>query len=473
MTFTLSANINPPTTFLARFSEISDRLDPAMVLYKRRVNNFKYDRRTLRSLLSEAPEYGAGERGIERTSIEQPRYIRITDIDEFGILSSDLGATAGVVEPRYLLNENDLLIARSGNTVGKSYLHKREHAPYSCFFAGYLIRFRFDHRQVSPEYVFALTQLPFYKEWVEAIQRPAGQPNINAQEYANLEIPVPPEGIQLEIIKRLQEAYSLKRSKDARAWRELETIDDLLLSELGISLPPEPPSTIENRIFKRSIIQVTDGRFDPASNWKSLDLRSKRYPRKRFADVVRINPSTAFHGLQPDDEVSFVPMESVDDTFGRIDGNETRALKHLGSYTPFQEGDLIWAKITPCMENGKSAVASNLKNRFGFGSTEFHVFRPKVDNLSVKYLHALLRLKTIRDHARLFFTGSSGHQRVDERFFNLLSIPLPPRRIQENICDMIQKKKSEARKLRGEATMHLEKSKKEIEQLVLNPRLPA
>ena len=64
--------------------------------------------------------------------------------------------------------------------------------------------------------------------------------------------------------------------------------------------------------------------------------------------------------------------------------------------TSFQEGDLLWAKITPCMENGKSAVAEGLLNGYGFGSTEYHVFRPKSADLNIKYLYALLRMKRLR-----------------------------------------------------------------------------
>ncbi len=92
MSFTLSEAVNPPTVFLALLSELGDRFDPEMVLFRRKVHQFKYPVRKLRSFFCESPQYGAGERGLERESAEQARYVRITDIDEYGILTEELGA---------------------------------------------------------------------------------------------------------------------------------------------------------------------------------------------------------------------------------------------------------------------------------------------------------------------------------------------------------------------------------------------
>ena len=76
-------------------------------------------------------------------------------------------------------------------------------------------------------------------------------------------------------------------------------------------------------------------------------------------------------------------MANVSDIYGEISIHDKQTLKP--NYTKFKENDLIWAKITPCMENGKSAIASNLENGFGFGSTEFHVLRAKNKDFSIHY----------------------------------------------------------------------------------------
>src|SRR5690606_38553705 len=81
--------------------------------------------------------------------------------------------------------------------------------------------------------------------------------------------------------------------------------------------------------------------------------------------------------IPADTEVSFVPMAAVDEVFGRITEAEVRRYRDVRrGFTPFVNGDILFAKITPSMENGKAAIASDLVNGIGFGSTEFHVLRP-------------------------------------------------------------------------------------------------
>ena len=169
-------------------------------------------------LLSEPPQYGAGERGLERESTDQPRYVRITD-DEDGLLLPELGATAAIADPRYSLRENDLLIARSGNTVGKAYLHKTELAPYPCFYAGYLIRFRVNEELASRLHLCVHPTLNL-QAMGRAIQRAAGQPNINAQEYRSLPVPSPlraPFRISLPLASP-RHGNELWTSEDRRLW---------------------------------------------------------------------------------------------------------------------------------------------------------------------------------------------------------------------------------------------------------------
>ena len=168
--YKLSSTLNPNKVFLIKSSELEGRLDPSWYVYLKSIQNFKHKKVAFKNLLTENPQYGANEIGIERNTEAEPRYIRITDINDFGELEkNELGKTATVIEEKYFLKENDLLLARSGNTVGKSYLHKN--VGYDCFFAGYMIRFKIDTSKVLPQYIFAYTQTNFYKKWVNAIQR--------------------------------------------------------------------------------------------------------------------------------------------------------------------------------------------------------------------------------------------------------------------------------------------------------------
>ena len=194
--FKLSSQVDINKIFLASRSDLVGRFDPEMVLYNKAAKNFAFSTYSLNHFLKKKPQYGAGESGMQRNDINMPRYIRITDINEKGQLINDLGATAANIEDQYFLNNNDLLFARSGNTVGKAYLHKTDKVNYPCFYAGYMIRFIIDETQILPEFVSLYTQLTPYKKWVKAVQRTSGQPNINAEEYKSLPIPKPNIEIQ-------------------------------------------------------------------------------------------------------------------------------------------------------------------------------------------------------------------------------------------------------------------------------------
>jgi hypothetical protein len=247
----------------------------------------------------------------------------------------------------------------------------------------------------------------------------------------------------------------------------LAKMDDVLLRELGIPHKPELPHTIESRIFRRSFAAVGGKRIDPAANWRRLSLAGGKYPLRRLREVASINPPTRFPKLTPETPVSFVPMDAVSEVFGEISDQLSRPIGESASYTLFIEGDVIWAKITPCMENGKSAVARGLLAGVGFGSTEFHVFRCSTADLWPTFLHHLLRLGTVREHAKLNFTGTSGHQRVDQDFFTQMEIPLPPVKAQMRIAETAEETKIQARELFAKADAELDLTKREIESLIL------
>lgn len=145
-------------------------------------------------------QYGSGSSAIEYDPTKY-RYVRITDITENGKLNNK-PVSASENNNDYKLQNGDLLFARTGATVGKTYLYKDDDGP--CIYAGYLIRFKINREFAVPEYVFHLCKTKFYKNWVKSKQNVVAQPNINAQQYGKeLLIPLPPLDLQKRFLNFL------------------------------------------------------------------------------------------------------------------------------------------------------------------------------------------------------------------------------------------------------------------------------
>ena len=158
----------------------------------------KYNINLLKNIVTDKPLYGANEKGVKK--ITDTRYIRITDINEDASLNNEIVSPANVDE-KFLLSENDFLIARSGNTVGKTFLYKSIIG--RAIYAGYLVKYTLDIDKVIPEYLLYFSKSLYYKNWIENNQRVSGQPNINGQEFLYSPIILPPLNIQKIIVKEI------------------------------------------------------------------------------------------------------------------------------------------------------------------------------------------------------------------------------------------------------------------------------
>ncbi len=164
----------------------------------------------------------------------------------------------------------------------------------------------------------------------------------------------------------------------------------------------------------------------------------------RLGDICEINPRSKPDPAL-DDKVSFVSMSAVNERFGRIVAASARNYREvMKGYTPFIDGDVLFAKITPCMENGKAAIARGLVNGVGYGSTEFHVLRPS-SLVMAEWVFFLLRVDAVRRQAAASFQGAVGQQRVPESFLASFKIPLPIISEQQKIVSVL----NEADMIRG------------------------
>jgi type I restriction enzyme M protein len=234
--------------------------------------------------------------------------------------------------------------------------------------------------------------------------------------------------------------YSLARI----GFKELESLADgasgqieLTLDTIGQIQIPLPPIEIQNQIVKECEAidsATTAAKLEILTANTSIENFIQKVFRSGFktaklgnANISLINPSkTEIKKVSDATVVSFVEMASVSE-LGFISASVDKPLAELrkGSYTYFADDDIIIAKITPCMENGKCALAKGLTSGLGMGSSEFHVIRTNKQNVLPEYLFALLNRQDIRVSAEKMMTGSSGHRRVPASFYENLLLPIP------------------------------------------------
>ena len=186
------------------------------------INSKNWEQATLKNVAIGKLTYGSGASAINFNG--KIRYIRITDISNDGELNDDIKSPS-ICDNKYLLNDGDILFARSGATVGKTFCFNKKRYG-EAIYAGYLIRMIPDKKRVLPIYVFYYTKTDYYMSFISKAQKAVAQPNINAQEYGDLKICVPPIELQqrfvdfvkqtdkskLEIQKSLDKLEILKKS---------------------------------------------------------------------------------------------------------------------------------------------------------------------------------------------------------------------------------------------------------------------
>ena len=173
---------------------------------------------------------------------------------------------------------------------------------------------------------------------------------------------------------------------------------------------------------------------------------------EELENLCTINPKNK--DLPDDMEVSFIPMQNVSEN-GEVQANEIRTVKEVKKgFTYFENGDVLFAKITPCMENGKGGIAQGLKNGIGFGSTEFHVLHPDPQKVNSEWLYYLTSWPEFREKCARNMTGSAGQKRVPKSFLAHYKVHLPSldeqRRIAavlDKVSDLIAKRREQLDKL--------------------------
>jgi len=296
-----------------------------------------------------------------------------------------------------------------------------------CAGSGEFPTFELDLNRIDPKWIHWQTKMKSFWEKCDNLSRgTSGKNRIKPELFLTINIPLPPLTEQRRIVAHIESlAARVNEAQHLREEAEVE-VDALIDSILGHLLAENNP------------------------NWAY----------GKIPEFAEVNPSRKGQiTLKNEDLVSFVPMRAVDDITGTIANPEPRPYQEVGKgYTWFQDGDVIFARITPCMENGKSAIAKNLVNSTGFGSTEFHVLRPS-NKVLAEWLYILARSKQFRNDAADHFKGTAGQQRVPQSFLDNKIIPIPPLDEQRRIVaylDGLQAKVNGLRELQSQTQEELD-----------------
>ena len=294
--------------------------------------------------------------------------------------------------------------------------------------------FDVDYSIVNPHYLTLLTTTDAFIQFCE--QASNGTTNrhyLQEPLFLNIKVPVPSLEEQNELVKTYNDIMIFIKMEEMKAIDADLKATVSVRNALGVA--PYP-----GHIEKKLVHYISYGAIDSWSVPQILHAENSPFGKSKFAckklsDLAFINPKTDLSMLSDADNISFIPMEDISDDYGEWIGKRIGSKSDIKGYTKFQDGDIIWARITPCMQNGKSAILTNLVNGKGYGSTEFHIIRIKSSDVLPQYIHTLLRHFDVLSDAKKYFTGSAGQQRVPTSYLENLLIPVPPLEVQKQIAD--------------------------------------
>ncbi|EQB2439025.1 N-6 DNA methylase [Campylobacter jejuni] len=383
--------------------------------------------------------------------LDNPKYVPIEFYESFAL------------QDKGIVKQFDILICKDGALTGKIAMVRNEFIRKSAMINEHIFLLRCDNI-AKQKYLFYILHSYSGQQALKSKITGSAQGGINKTNLESILIPNADFEIQKQIVaecEKVEEQYNTIRM----SVEEYQNLIKAILQKCGIIDDGggyELNSILENlqkleskldfnllfsfiddftnarqedlkkfKEFVKNIKAILDTLLiSPKDGWKRISLKNEQY--------IELNPSKKeISKLDENMLVSFIEMASVSDK-GYIQSKIDRSLNEVKKgYTYFIENDILIAKITPCMENGKCAIAKNLTNNIGFGSTEFHIFRAKT-GLDSSFLFYNLNQQNIREKAALAMTGASGHKRVPISFYENLTIPLPPLEIQEKIVQNIE-----------------------------------
>ena len=377
--------------------------------------------------------------------------IRISDINDNKVtVDSAVRIPREKANADFYIESGDLLIAMSGATTGKTGVYNGR--------APILQNQRVGNFKIIDENILDKRYRNYYvaslRKDIEKAAYGGAQPNISSKGIESFDFPLAPIDEQKLIVSEIEKQFSRLDEAVAALKRVRAGLKRYKASVLKAAVEGKLTEEWRKRRGEKTSLLQKQGAELP-EGWVCAKLD----------EVAEINPKSP-KNIPDNVEVSFLPMKLVQEETGVIDLSITKKFGEVKrGYTSFINNDIIFAKITPCMENGKIAIVENLKNGLGFGSTEFHVIRlhePK----SNKYLFYFLLQRDIRKQAQRNMTGTAGQLRVPAKFMQEISVSLPPISEQLKIVEEIESRLSVAEEVEEAIDINLKRAER-LRQAIL------
>ena len=237
----------------------------------------------------------------------------------------------------------------------------------------------------------------------------------------------------------------LLNSIDISQWASLSNPPSISMDTVLKQQIPLPPLDVQRQIVREldGYQQVIAGAKMALSNYLPT-ISCSSGSIEALEDIATFKPAKdEVKSMPGETDVSFVPMADINTFDATFIPKEHRKLSDvLSGFTYFRNNDILLAKITPCFENGKAAIARNLVNGIGFGSTEYIVIRANTSLVYPEWIFYHINTPEFIDGGKSFMTGTAGQQRIDINYVKHYRIPVPSLEEQKKILDQISYEQS-------------------------------
>lgn len=445
--------MNDVCVFAVQRGNIVGRFDVRNLQYNQSNSRSAVTTVTLGSLTIEEPCYGTSATAVLRTDEQQPKYVRITDFDDFGIDDTHEYMTVETYATKHLLKVNDILFARTGGTVGKTYFY--DGSIGEAVFAGYCIRFRFNENKVIPKYVYWCTKTIFYKKWVNGIQRPSGQPNINKEEFKSFEIALPNKDYQQRLVSEMDVALKLRNSKMYDAEHALKSF------EMNVADIYNLESSSQYKLCFAIKLKELDGVID-AKRYVSIKRKVGEFLISDVCEVVDEKVNVSRFDKQV---IDWIRIDDLPNQPLEIEEIRTQSADEVeGNFFEVRENDILVARLGPTILNQKIVMVHSLE-RTTIASAEFLVLRCK-EGYNPETVMAVLKTAYYRDLMYSHARGSTpSRYRLNRE--DMLRLPFPDiREHQEQLAIKASQLREKVKTIRAQAEQEWQAAKEQFEKEV-------